>query len=244
MVFTIHFEQAVYGSFRFWDRGYSVLARSEGCRDEWLAALKLAARRFGEPPPGAGAHACLFASRIARGPWMIAGVFPQGCDDKGRPGALAFHALFVGTWAYRMAGASPFPFRPALRGDWASGDIDGRLPGGSLRLDWRDRACTAAGGPDDDLPRRAAEALGRGRRVLLESSEPIDELARRVWARLPGRVRRRASVATWAYGNENRFDLLGTPRIPGADRDGRALILEQADRGPQPGSTADLDSPA
>ena len=34
---TVRFEQAVYGSFPFWNRGYGVLARSAGCRPEWLA---------------------------------------------------------------------------------------------------------------------------------------------------------------------------------------------------------------
>ena len=33
----VRFEQAVYGSFPFWDRGYALLAHSPGCRPEWLA---------------------------------------------------------------------------------------------------------------------------------------------------------------------------------------------------------------
>ena len=70
----------------------------------------------------------LFALRLKCGPWMIVGVHPQGCDDQGRPGALAFHALFVGRWAYRWIGADPFAFAGALRGDWSSADRDRTLP--------------------------------------------------------------------------------------------------------------------
>jgi hypothetical protein len=227
MSFSVHFEQSVYGSFPFWGRGYAVLARSQGCRDDWLAALKLAARRFGEPPPGAGACESLFATRIARGPWMVVGVFPQGCDDRGRPGALAFHALFVGPWAYRWAGASPFSFAPALRGAWTSEDIDRRLPTGSFRPGRRKPSVPGEDDADEELSRRIAEAMCRGRGAVVRSAGPIDLLARRVWARLPGRVRRGASVATWAYGNENRFALLGTPRILGGDRDGGTLVIDR-----------------
>ena len=88
-----------------------MLARSAGCRPEWVDALRLAAQRFGEAPTGIAERDCLFALRLARGPWMIVGVFPQGCDDRGRPGALAFHAVFVGHWSYRWVGANPFRLR-------------------------------------------------------------------------------------------------------------------------------------
>ena len=39
-------EQAVYGSFPFWRRGYGVLARSAGCRAEWLAELRIVCQRI------------------------------------------------------------------------------------------------------------------------------------------------------------------------------------------------------
>ncbi len=81
----VRYEQAVYGSFPFWNRGYGVLARSAGCRPDWVAALKAACQRYGERPAGIADADALFAMRIDRGPWMIVGVFPQGCDDAGRP---------------------------------------------------------------------------------------------------------------------------------------------------------------
>ena len=49
---------------------------------------------------------------------VIVRVSPQGDDDHGRPGALAFHGLFVSARDYRRAGADPFAFVPWLRDDW------------------------------------------------------------------------------------------------------------------------------
>ena len=131
MTRQIHYEQAVYGSFPFWRRGYAVLAKSAGCRDEWLDALRLAGQRFGERPTGVADHASLFALRLPRGPWMIVGVFPNGCDDQGRPGALAFHGLFVSRWMYFWAGRNPFGFARVMRRDWSEADENVALPAGA-----------------------------------------------------------------------------------------------------------------
>src|SRR5689334_96278 len=103
----VRYEQAVYGSFPFWDRGYAVLARSPGCRPERLADLERACQRYGERPRGAAAGG-LFALRLPSGPWAIIGVGDQGADDRGRPGALAFHALLLTPRDYRRAGCDPF----------------------------------------------------------------------------------------------------------------------------------------
>jgi len=222
-----HFEQAVYGSFPFWDRGYAMLARSKGCREEWLAAFRLACQRYGEPPAGSSVPPALFAIPLTRGPWMIVGVFPQGCDDRGRPGALAFHALFVGRFSYRWIGANPFAFAEALRGDWSGHDQDRPLPVGSLACPSRPGPREEARNLDPDLIRTITRAMRQGRKVVYQSSRPIDALALAVWEGLPGRIRNRASVATWAYRNENHFDLVGVPRILASDRIGPHLILGQ-----------------
>ena len=151
----IRFEQAVYGSFAFWDRGYAVLAQSPGCRPEWLADLKTVCQRCGEPPAGAVVADNLFALRLKSGPWMIVGVHPQGCDDQGRPGALAFHALFVGPWAYRWAGSDPFAFARAFRDNWSLADRGRPLPSVTWTVtDARARlAPTAAPGDDSRIGR-------------------------------------------------------------------------------------------
>jgi hypothetical protein len=223
MTRTIRYEQAVYGSFPFWHRGYAVLAGSAGCRAEWLDALKLAGQRFGERPTGVAEKACLFALPLRRGPWMIVGVFPQGNDDQGRPGALAFHGLFVSPWAYRRSGASPFVFVPAFRRDWNTTDQDRLLPAGHLVLPVQE---PATGEADDRGVETIVAAMRRGQRVVLACAEPIEDLASAVWRKLPGRTRRKASVATWAFSTANRFDLVAVPRLAGIKPDPSVLVLE------------------
>ena len=210
---VVHFEQAVYGSFAFRDQGYEVLAQSPGCRPEWLADFRAACQKLGERPAGATDAPGLFALRLPSGPWAVVGVSPQGCDDRGRPGALAFHGLFLSPRDYRRAGADPFTLAPLLRSDWSAETRE--LPAGSLTVE-----AAPEGSPAPETPAAAVvAAITRGRRVALESPTPIDDLARQVWRGLPERVRARASVATWAFGNANRFDLLAVPRLAGVALD-------------------------
>jgi hypothetical protein len=63
--------------------------------------------------------------------------------------------------------------------------------------------------------------------VALEAQGPIDELARQVWRALPARVRAEKSVATWAFGNGNRFDLLAVPRLSAVVLDGSYRRVEE-----------------
>ena len=223
---TIRLEQAVYGSFPFWDRGYAILAHSAGCRPQWLAELKAACQRCGEPPAGLAPSDSIFTMRLRGGPWMIVGVHPQGSDDQGRPGALAFHALFVNPWAYRWIGADPFAFVDCLRGDWSKDDRGRILPAAV----WSAAAArnVATSTPYDDNDARLAQvvaSLSQGRRVVVQSTEPIDGLARRVWRALPPSSRRRATVATWAFDNPNQFDLVGLPKLAGVSLNPADLIL-------------------
>lgn len=226
---SVRYEQAVYGSFAFCRRGYGLLARSAGCRPEWLAALKTGCQRYGEPPAGVVEAPALFARRINGGPWTIVGVFPQGCDDAGRPGALAFHALFVGRWTYARAGADPFAFGGLIRGDWDATDLDATLPPGRAtirRAPFR-RTIGPIASPeyDGESFREIVAAIARDRRVVIQSDEPIDRMAGDVWRALPFHVRLRASVATWAFDNANGFDLAALPRLGYAAREAADLIL-------------------
>jgi hypothetical protein len=222
---TIRLEQAVYGSFPFWDRGYAILAHSAGCRPQWLAELKAACQRCGEPPAGLAPADSLFTMRLRGGPWMIVGVHPQGSDDQGRPGALAFHALFINPWAYRWIGADPFAFVDCLRGDWSKDDRGRILPAAVWSAAARNVATSTPYHDNDPRLPQVVAALSQGRRVVVQSTEPIDGLARNVWRALPRSVRSRATVATWAFDNANQFDLVGLPKLVGMRLNGSDLIL-------------------
>lgn len=231
---TIRLEQAVYGSFPFWNRGYAVLAHSIGCRPEWLTALQTASQRYGERPIGVPEADGLFALRLKCSRWMIVGVSTQGCDDRDRPGALAFHGLFVDAWTYWRAGGNPFSFSGELRRTWTSADVGATLPS-SGRISSSPRAGEPNSSPcsgDRDRVSQTAAALSRGRRVVVHSAAPIDALARDVWHVLPRRVRCRASIATWAYDNANQFDLVALPKLAGITLDNSSLILAKGE--PQP----------
>jgi hypothetical protein len=222
----IRFEQAVYGSFPFWNRGYSLLCRSQGCRPEWLGEMPAVCQRYGEPPTGVTEADSVFALQLKSGPWMIVGVHPQGLDDHDRPGATAFHALFVGSWAYRWAGADPFVFTGAMRREWSLADQDRRMPTGVCTLGAMTRI--ASSNPAADIDPRVpliVSALTEGRRVVVQSLEPIDGLARSVWTRLSHRVRNSTSVATWAFDNANNFDLVALPKLAGVVLNPRDLVI-------------------
>lgn len=222
----IRYEQAVYGSFPFWDRGYSILAHSPGCRPEWLVGLRAACQQFGERPAGAAEASALFALKLDAGPWLIVGISPQGEDDRGRPGALAFHALFLDPRDYRRAGGNPFDFAPLLRKDWTAETET--LPTGVWAVEPAEPSPPLVGNQAESI----AATLGRGGRVAIQANAPIDALARQVWSLLPLSIRSRASVATWAFGNGNHFDLVALPRLAGIEFDGSYVDLTQVDASP------------
>ncbi len=218
----VRFEQAVYGSFAFWDRGYALLAHSPGCRPEWLAEFLAACQHYGQPRGDSPEARSLFSLRLKSGPWIVVGVSPQGHDDRGRPGALAFHALFLSPRDYRKAGHVPFGLSGALRGDWTAETRT--LPSGA----WPVEVPGTSETPHDPRALPIAATLARGGRVALEEAGPIDALAREVWHALPDRARRRASVATWAFGNGNRFDLVALPRLAGVELDSSYVDVDPA----------------
>jgi len=226
---TVLYEQAVYGNFPFWSRGYGLLAHSAKCEPDWLAALKLACQRFGERPRECADNLGFFAIPQPDGPCMIVGVFPNGRDDQGRPGALVFHALFIPPRAYRKAGYDPFPFVEGLRCDWSSEEIDTVLPTGTINVSC-EPLCDKQ---PDRLVEEIARAINGQKKVIVPSLTPIDPLARSVWNLLPVRVRKRASMATFAYDNGNRFDLVALPGRRSAElavsRDPACVMIDAHD---------------
>ena len=209
----VRFEQAVYGSFAFWNRGYAVLARSAGCRPEWLAELRTVCQRYGEPPSRAAEADSLFALRLKSGPWMIVGVHPQGHDDQDRPAPWrstpCSSALDLSVDRSRSLRDGR-----ALQREWSPADQERILPEGRWRLPQFDRASSLSSHTDERLAPIVA-APDRECRVAVQSTEPIDELRVASGEPLPSRVRRRVSVATWAFDNANHFDLVALPKLSG-----------------------------
>lgn len=218
----IRYEQAVYGSFPFWDRGYAVLAQSPGCRPEWLANLRAVCQRYGEPPRGTSPAGAFFALRLPSGPFAIVGVSTPGADDQGRPGALAFHALFLSGHEFGKVRFDPFALSELLEDHW--GPETAALPSGAAAIP-RPSVEVADGPPDAHW---VVARLREGKRAVCECDEPIDRLARQVWERLPTWRRRRLSLATLAFGNGNRFDLLAVPRLAGVTLDSSYAVLSDA----------------
>ena len=234
---TVRFEQAVYGSFSFRDGGYALLAHSPGCRPDWLDDFASACRKFGEPSSSGSFPGAMFSVRLVSGdrPWLIVGVTSTGADDKGRPGALAFHGLFVAHGEFRKAGYDPFAIAGALRGNWGPAATleAGLVPVGSAIADRVEKVRNSGPHrrPDERgssaATPRVVTALRQSRKVAIESPSPIDDLARSVWSESPEWVRRRCSVATLAFSNALEFDLFATPRLD-------AVTLDELYRDPAP----------
>jgi hypothetical protein len=154
---------------------------------------------------------------------MVIRPFSPGSDDVGRPDAVAFHALFLRPEAARRVGNHPYRLLPVFRVDFRPSDT--MLDAGSLTIS------RPPGREVEEDPRAAAiaEAIGLGRRALVESDGPIDRLAEQVWDRLSRRQRHRRSLATWAFTDAGLFDLIGLPRLTGIDPNDRHLFVVPAD---------------
>ena len=124
-------------------------------------------------------------------------------------------------------GLNPFVFAPALRNGWNEADQDAILPARTLILPGRQAFRSKAEGVDDRVETIVA-GLRRRRKVVVSSALPIEDLARAVWSELPLSVRRRASVATWAFRNDNLFDLVAVPRTTGIISNPSDLVLDAA----------------
>jgi hypothetical protein len=196
----IHAEQAVYGSFPFWSKGYGLLSNSPGCRHEWVREFETVCQLFGEPASGASGDGALLCRRIRHGPWLLVRVASQGADDRGRPGALAFHGLFLTDAEFAKIHFDPFLVLSAFRSDWAEAAVLEPLS-------------ISAGEPERQSPEwpLAAELLGRG--VVIESATPIEEIAMATWRALRLRDRRANSFATLTFRDPLRFSLAAVPRI-------------------------------
>ena len=83
----VRFEQAVYGSFPFWDRGYALLAQSPGCRPEWLAEFLAACQRYRRAARGFGRGARpVLACGWRAAPGSSSASAPRGTTTGDAPG--------------------------------------------------------------------------------------------------------------------------------------------------------------
>ena len=150
------------------------------------------------------------------------------------PARLAFHALFVGRWVYRWTGADPFAMAGALQREWSPADQERILPEGCWPIPQFDRRVLAlkphgrATGPD----RGGADPEAPGRRAVHRADRWAG--ARRL-ARTAVRVRRRVSVATWAFDNANHFDLVALPKLAG-------VALRSFGLDPRPGARRRIEA--
>jgi hypothetical protein len=136
-----------------------------------------------------------------------------------------------------------------LRREWTESDLDTVLPTGRLTLSGPGRQ----GDQNEHEQGLMAEAdgrveaivaaLGRGQKVVIPSPEPIEDLARAVWEKLPGRLRRRASVATWAFDHAGHFDLVAVPRLAGTTPEPSGLIIDPGVTDAERGQPKDLAVP-
>jgi hypothetical protein len=169
--------------------------------------FKMVCQRYGEPSRVVfDLWGACFSLRLASGPWAIVGVSGQGVDDHGRPGALAFHGLFVTPREFRKVGFDPFALAGALRREW------GPLTSLSLGVYSIEPEATTSPEPTADA-RLIRDALVAGRRVVFESPGPATSLVRSAWLLLREGHRSRLSVATFAFGNGNQFDLMALPHV-------------------------------
>lgn len=130
--------------------------------------------------------------------------------------------MFVEPATYRKVHFDPFVFEPCVQSDWKPSDVDTLLAVGRLTIEraglmgFLKRVLSRPGpsgeGPPDRAVRAIVEAVSKRERVVIPSDVPIRGLAQRAWSELPPGIRRRTSVATWAFDNANGFDLVAMPR--------------------------------
>jgi hypothetical protein len=202
---TILFQQAIYGTFPFWDKGYAVLARSEGCHDDWITDFTHLCQSLGQPPSEAKPEVdhLILAKKLPSGPWVLAMGSAQGCDDRGRPGAWAFHGIFLSGREYRRAGASPFRFKECFIRDFHAGM---QLKAGVIDLSGIEaQACD-----DRMIDPTLIQHLVKGYKLRLLTDNLLElKSLESIWNQGPSKLRGNRSITTWAFRPEVEFDLSG-----------------------------------
>lgn len=223
---SITFDQAVYGSFPFWNRGYGVLGHSPAVTGEEVAEFVRICRDWGEPAREFQQIRALLAQPLATSRWLVTGVWSPGADDLGRPRALAFHGLFLDERAMGRLGYDPFPFESILRQDWS---LDSKLETEKRTIEVGEDSPHLE--PEPDVL-QAVQAIKSGARWVRAANEPWCEGMRRVWLTLTRTERRTRSLATWAFRDTGQYDLVALPTKIHA-----GLDFGDGSPGREPGST-------
>lgn len=195
---TVTCEQAVYGSFPFRDQGYDILTATAGCKPEWIEAFARYCRELGQPPSEVAplVDHLLFARKIPSGPWVVALGSAQGCDDRGRPGAWAFHCIFLSNRDYGSIGATPFALRPLLTDRFYPGMILDSGPADVVRS-------TEPSEITEDPAK--IRWISRGRKLRYVSSQDTFAVTERFWHSLGIGTRKRRSLTTWSFRSDTPF---------------------------------------
>lgn len=191
-------EQAVYGTFPFWNKGYAVLAQSGGVRQEWLSEFVHLCQSLGQPPSESTpvVTSLVFVKRLESGPWVLCKGTWQGCDDRGRPGAWAFHALFLSGSDYRRTGSQPFLFESHFQTEFSSNLVLDTL---SLKISGNSR--------HSGIPNRLLlKSLRRHRQIRLLKEKPADDDVSQFWDLLPKGISSSRSFTTRAFRWDSDFD--------------------------------------
>src|SRR5207249_371584 len=98
--------------------GNSLLARSAGFREEWVPEAQRLCTGFGQRPAETPCPSAVFARPLEPGHVAVVRVADQGCDDAGRPLALAFHLLVLPRNFYQDLGGDPFLISEQFPPSW------------------------------------------------------------------------------------------------------------------------------
>ncbi|MFM7127736.1 MAG: hypothetical protein ACKO0V_00080 [bacterium] len=201
---NIECEQAIYGSFPFWDKGYALLAASDGCQKSWLDEFIRLCRSLGQPPGEASPEidSLLFASPLSSGQWVVALGSAQGCDDRGRPGAWAFHALFLSRADYRRAGASPFAFETCFRKRFQK-----EISLEKLAIEIATDKSHFVKSNSATIHRTIINTMKQSKRIrILDENTSINSF-REFWCVLPEKIRLARSITTMSFRHHSDFDI-------------------------------------
>ncbi|GIW80482.1 MAG: hypothetical protein KatS3mg105_2289 [Gemmatales bacterium] len=176
----------------------------------------------------------MFAQPFLRRFVAVVQVADQGIDDAGRPGALAFRLLVLPRDDYVRWIGDPFLLCDSFPPDWQA---RGELP----ILTWTKRPLpnrTVAEiqrvlkRPEGPAFLGGVQALLDGSKLVIERPAPDYEFLRDLWQLLPTSSRSQLWPATYAFGNQLRFDAVVVPNASGPEFAGY-LTEQQAEHYPQ-----------